>query len=522
MNAGVTQRVAARLALLPTSAETLALKLHARGTRGAGGDPVAWIERVHGFRLAAHHRAWLDLINHERRLCIIAPPESMKTTVVRWWLEHLILENPEERVLYTMNTEIQATRNLAALSATLLRPDVQADYPLARPDNLRGWTKTSLYLQRPTNYAEPTFFATGIRGPYQGLHATRLILDDVVDAHDLRSPTMMEDYRTIVRGVLLDRLTDDGTVLAICTRWGPNDLVPVYEAMGFTVADYPAEAPEPYPWGSRFLWPEKLGPETLARIRREKGSALFDLTYQGQASALEGKIIRSISHANVLPEPLEIYLGVDPAASVKTRADFTAIAVVGYHRATDRRYVLRCQAARVEGADVSAVVKREYAEATATWGPPMRVAVEGVAWQLTLVQQLQRENLPIWRAPGEGPNALDRDKVARAIRLAQLFESNRLFLVEGLPLADGVSLEAELIDFPTVAHDDRLDAIAFACAAIGDPVDVGAAYYLVACACGTQTIVLPGTTRSCPTCGAKLVGQATADEANPWKELWSK
>ena len=86
------------------------------------------------------------------------------------------------------------------------------------------------------------------------------------------------------------------------------------------------------------------------------------------------------------------------------------------------------------------------------------VFVERVGFQLALIQQAQREGLPVREIPA------DRDKVSRALPATAALEGGRLLLPRHAPwLAD---LEAELLAFPGAAHDDQVDALAYGVAAL--------------------------------------------------------
>ena len=258
--------------------------------------------------------------------------------------------------------------------------------------------------------------------------------------------------------------------MGILTRWGEQDLVPTFADMAFRIIEMPIAGD--YPWGPT-LSPKRFTPERIDAIRRDKGDMLFALTFMCSTSAADGNIIKrehiSYWDASTIPtRPLNLYMAVDPAASTKTSADYSAIAVVGTDLRSHKLYCLDVWAKRLEVPDLEFEIVRRTKRTSGL----RALGLETIGFQLSLVQSLKRKyNLPLREIPyrtrrsvQSNTVALDRDKVGRAAYLDALFASGRLMLPRGLPLVDGISLETELCLVPYGKHDDRMDALAMACA----------------------------------------------------------
>ncbi|KKM66081.1 hypothetical protein LCGC14_1484840, partial [marine sediment metagenome] len=300
---------------------------------------------------------------------------------------------------------------------------------------------------------------------------------DPTDQDDVKSPTTMLSQVEKIRGVILDRLMKkgnkhyphDGRIVVILTRWGQNDLVPTFKDMGFTIYEMPIVGP--YPWGPT-LSPTRFPMSRVREIHKDKADILFSLTFMCNPQAVRGNVIlrEHISYwtAALIPEhPMQFVMAVDPAASTKTHADYSAIATIGVDIKTKWLYLVDMWAGRVETPDLEAKIV-QIAQRTSGL---RTVALETVGFQLSLLQGMRRRyHLPFKEIPYRTRKnvqtkvlGIDRDKTGRALYLDALFASGRLFIPKDLPLLDGVSLEDELCSFsPTNSHrnDDRMDALA--------------------------------------------------------------
>ena len=245
-------------------------------------------ERVHGVTLTPHMLFWarhlVDPIYS--RVAIVAPPETYKSRVIRMFLEWDIGRDLEGTTLLLMNTAQQAESQSVALAATLEENEVYKRlFPRVIPDKVRGWTRSRRFVARGSvSNPNPTLFATGIDGPYQGIHVGKIITDDLTDQKDVYSPATMEQQRLRVRGVLPDRLErDKGRWFSIYTRWGENDLHQEFSDLGFTIIEMPIVGD--YEWGE-LLFSDRFPMELIEKIRSDKGEGLFRMTYMCDPSGM--------------------------------------------------------------------------------------------------------------------------------------------------------------------------------------------------------------------------------------------
>ena len=433
------------------------------------GDQATYAQAVHHYTYELYQEAWAEGLETLHRTLIVCPPDTFKSTTVRHFVERAIVHNCNVRILWLMNAGEQAEKQLMAISQTIKSNNVYRSAFGVQEDSEKQWTKSVLYVKRDITDPEPTLMATGMNGPYQGLHFDIIIIDDPTNQEDVRSPTTMELQRSKVRGVIIDRLLEGGRIVGLLTRWGVEDLVPTFEDMGFTIIVMPVAGD--YPWGPT-LSPTRFTPEVIEAKRQDKGDMLFALTFMCQPEAAEGNIIRREEihywDKDTIPNtPLHIFMGIDPAATAKSYSDYWGFASVGLSIQRNIKYVLELSAVRCEVSQGELeIVKR--AQRTAGL---RAIGIETIGFQAHILQSMKRRfNLPFREIPYRTRRqvmhkvvGLDRDKVGRAMYLSSEFASGRLLLPKGLPTVDGVSVESELCAVPFGKHDDRLDALAFAC-----------------------------------------------------------
>ncbi len=442
----------------------------ARALAARDGDQEAYAAAVHNINYQPYQPTWVEALETLDRVVLVCPPDTYKSTTVRHYVEKAIGSNPNIRILWIMNAGEQAEKQIMAIRATIESNNVYRQAFHIVEDTKAQWTKSVLFAVRDITDPDPTLMGAGLNGPYQGLHFDLIIVDDPTDQEDVRSPTTMEAQRQKVRGVILDRLLEGGRIVVILTRWGENDLVPTFASMGFDIFEMPVAGN--YPWGDT-LSPTKFPVERIERIRRDKGDSLFNLTFMCNPAAVEGNIIKR-EHLNYYDDDwtpeghMVFFMGGDPATSIQTWGDYNALATIGLDYKTKNLYLMpNLFAARMESQDFELEVVRRCKRQAGLQG----LALETVGFQSSLMQRMRRNyQLPYVEIPYRTRRnvalravAIDRDKVGRAYYLDRLFSSGKLWLPRKLPLLDGVSLESELCSVPFGNHNDRFDAIAFAC-----------------------------------------------------------
>ena len=198
------------------------------------------------------------------------------------------------------------------------------------------------------------------------------------------------------------------------------------------------------------LWPGYIDIGMIEQAHRDLGTPLFETMYQGRRGGLAGQIIDSdwIRYwpSDSVPPGL-CYMAVDPAISMKTTADETAIAVANVF---DGFIAFRWYwHGRVGVKATEEIIAKAW-----SYYHPVAIGVEAVAYQSALVQLLEADHpeLPI------EPVAPDKDKLTRFLALARLYEFGRVY---HHPSMKSSAAEYQLTHLPNGRHDDIADAMTY-------------------------------------------------------------
>ena len=414
-------------------------------------DFGSYCRYVHARPLYRHQQTWARELQapDSSHILIIAPPETLKSSTVRMFIEWRIGLDPDICILLVMNTSTQAQKQVMSIAETISNnPRYHQVFPGVQPNSARGWSHEVLFVKRRNEARpDPTLYGTGIDGPYQGSHVEMLIVDDPTDQQDVVSSATMEAQRQRVRGVLLDRLVEGGKFFVILTRWGEPDLVRDFREMGFSVLENPIEGR--YPWG-RLLCPEIFPDDRLRAIRVTKGGALYQLTYMCDPGAAGGTKIKRAwwRRYGLAPTIKSVVQFWDLSTGQSELGDDSAYGCWGLWE--DGYYLLDAGRWRLEMEELIAKMK-------VLRTPKVKfVVVEEAGTSIPVIQYLKRHTtLPIL---GVKPGS--RDKVSRLLGVVGLIEAGRVWLPATAPWVE--DFIDECAAFPGGQHDDWVDMMTMA------------------------------------------------------------
>lgn len=321
------------------------------------------------------------------------------------------------------------------------------------------------------------FVAAGIGGPITGRGADYLIIDDPVkNAEQANSSTYRERDWDWYNSTAYTRLQGPAKVCVIQTRWHEDDLAGRLQRESgdkWTVVKLPAIALDSDPMGrseGEALWPGRFSVERLRAIQAQIGPYWWNALYQQSPQPPEGgdfkrkdfryyteedvgtksfaRLYRPDGEKLVALDDCVHVVGVDLAASTKTSADYTVIAVKAY-TPDEEEIVREIDRRRMEAPDILPALQQAWAKYR-----PSMMFVESAGLGLPIVQEAIRAGLPVTPAEARG------DKIARAQPFAARLGTGQVYFRRGASwLPD---LEDELLTFPTGAHDDQVDALAHA------------------------------------------------------------
>lgn len=467
---------------------------------------LSFINLVHRDRLLGHcHKeviAWWTRSDASDHQLLLFPRDHMKSALVAYRVVWEITKNPAIRVLYISSTANLAEKQLKFIKDILESPIYQRYWPdmiAPKESDREKWTSTEISVDHPkrkTEYVrDPTIFTGGLTTGLTGMHCDIAVLDDVVVKENAYTSEGREKVRAQY-SLLASIEAADAQEWVVGTRYFPNDLysdmlemvVPIYTKSGELIEEVPVyeihERPvEDIGDGSgQYLWPRQqrsdgkwfgfdqniLGKKRAKYLDKTQFRAQYYNDPNDAASSAiqpalfqyykKSQLTQSQGQVFYAGRRLNVFAAVDFAYSLKAKADFTAIVVVGID-ATQNYYVLDIERFKTNR------IKDYFDKILALhnkWGF-RKIRAEVTSGQLVIVEELKTNYI---RANGISL-AVDEHKPSRHIgtkeeRMQSIlnpkYENLQVWHFEG-----GICeiLEEELIK-QNPAHDDVKDCLASA------------------------------------------------------------
>lgn len=306
--------------------------------------------------------------------------------------------------------------------------------------------------------------AVGVGGATTGKGADVLIIDDPIkNRQDAESEVIRESVWAWYTSVALTRLSPDGAVVVVMTRWHDDDLVGRIERSEnfkrWEVLHLPAIAiqDEPFRKKGEALWADFFTADKLEIIKQDIGSYDWSALYQGipldsSSQEFRKEMIHYRSEDDLKDKRLNRYLTIDLAFSDKEAADD-----IGFcdNRVDPRNcWNLRAWKRKMNPKDFIDYLFILHAENNYT-----QIGLLDKHSQYTIVikpfidDECRKRNkfLPVIAIPTQ-----DKSKELRIRALLPRYGNAAVYHLEGAC----VDLEEQLLRFPKGVHDDVVDATA--------------------------------------------------------------
>ena len=390
-----------------------------------------------------------------------------------------ILKNKEVRILVASNKADNADAMLAEIKNHLLNPRLIWAFPdVLWPDPERQaekWTSSQITVKVKRRKGAATVEAIGMEGEITSKHYEHITFDDLVGEKNSQTREQVLaviDWWKKSQGLAMPSTTQD----IIGTPWHPNDLYlylqEQHDKHGMPMGIYkqPCWVPDedgtevPGHGRVRATLPEMWPIPKLLEVRRVQGSAVFaaqrlldPIDDETAVFPRKSAVIRSRDKCPPLDE-LWIAMTIDPAISTKAWADFSAIAVCGFDRASNMHVLDLRHGKWSEGKLVDEIYD--------AWGktPGIRaVGFEAIAFAKIYRREFTRAGeqrgtfLPI--------TTLERDtrttKNVRIRALSPFWEHGEIILYDDLLALEDFLDEAQRFRlYREATHDDMLDCLA--------------------------------------------------------------
>lgn len=340
---------------------------------------LSFISLVHPQRVlgAVHEELinWWTRQDAKSHQLVLLPRDHGKSAMVAYRVAWEITRNPTIRVLYISSTSNLATKQLKFIKDILTSPIYRRYWPEMinfEEGKREKWTETEIAVDHPLRKKEavrdPTVFTAGLTTGITGLHCDIAVLDDVVVKENAYTDEGREKVKQ--QYSLLSSIEGaDGREWVVGTRYHPSDLYSNLQAMAVdeynddgeikeSIALYETyeKAVEDSAHGDgtgQFLWPRQqrtdgkwfgFDAKILARKRAQYLDQIqFRAQYYNNPNDVGSATItrdlfqyydkthlnRSDGKWHFKGARLNVFAAVDFAFSVREKADFTAIVVVG-------------------------------------------------------------------------------------------------------------------------------------------------------------------------------------------------
>lgn len=419
---------------------------------------------------------------------IQAPRGSAKTSIIGglFPLHHIMFHKGPKVILLTSKTQGHAGLMLRTICDIL-------DYSLPFREvfgywgrhSARKWTNTEVVLKDGTYI---TCKGTGqqVRGiKFGNQRPTLIIIDDPEDESNTKTSEAMENnLRWVLQAVVPSRDAQCGRVIIIGTPLHERCIVKTLEsAPGWISRRYKYintdDAGKEYS-----LWPEQKSLESLLRDKADfeemgklswfyrewqceligDSDQLFreqDFRYwDGSLTLGEESHTLTITHLDKMKLEREIkkvvhvFMGVDPASSIKSTADYSTIVSIAIDQ-DKNRYILPYYRKRVTPLHLATGIIDEWKKLK-----PIRTKIETTGYQEMLREyvKMESESQGIYISGLEVGEKPRQEKSLRLESLQPFFGQHKVFLKE-----DQHDLIDELLLYPRGKHDDLLDGLFYAC-----------------------------------------------------------
>lgn len=425
----------------------------------------------------------IERARHERiKVCLSLPPRHAKTvTILRgivWWL----MNEPADTCAYYSYSDTQA-RSKSAIARRWAREvgisiDSKDDEAWKRVERKLKLSKEQKSTNEWRTDKQGGVLAGGLQSGLtgQGVSGLFIVDDPFKNRKDADSIVVREAIWDNLNEVVFTRL-EGASVIVVHTRWHEDDLIGrLSKDKSWEVINIPAIAEEydpetntpPDPLGrepGESLWEKRFPLSELLAIKKQIGDWSFASLYQGRPQPKGSSVFKEPARF-VLPKNRDqwrdflagkfLVIGVDPAASEATHADYSVAVLMAKDRLGPEGSAWILDVVRKQA--TIPVFIRDLRALQARW--KCLLAVEAVAGFKAVPQMLKHvdPNLRIVEVK------VTTDKFMRAQPVAAAWNDARVFV----PVGDESDLDwvdpylQEMLSFTGVKdpNDDQVDGTA--------------------------------------------------------------
>jgi len=425
------------------------------------------------------HRELCDFVDDKskQKKLILLPRGHLKSSMVTvGYCVQQIARNPAIRILIINATYTMACTFLSQIKKTLQYNKVFRELYGSFDQNASMWSKDGIMVSQVEGESEyltkePTVVSWGVGGSLVSQHYDLVVMDDLVARENIGTKDQMEKVITCYRDVLDLLETGVGKhpyeLIVIGTRWDDYDLYgwildkknKVYKNFS-TLIKSAYEGDLETGDDLKVLFPKKFNRRHLLELKGEKGIYEFSCQYMNDPVPSESATFRKdwfryYETSDIKGESLNIFTLIDPAVSVSSSADYSAIVTIGLDKAHNI-YIMDIVRKHLKPMDLIDEMFMNYER----WHPH-KMGIEAVSFSKTIKPfteaEMRRRN--VYMPLEEVKPLRNEGKELRIGSLEPYYRRGQIYHNRDLPQNE--NLEDELMRFPKGRHDDVIDALAY-------------------------------------------------------------
>lgn len=313
--------------------------------------------------------SWWQSTSRKKNVLILLPRGHLKSKLIAYKTAWELTRDPTSTILYVSATSDLAEQQLGLIKQILTSKIYSKYWPeMVHPEEGKRtkWTNSEIVVDHPLRLSEgirdPSVKTAGLTTNITGFHATNVKLDDIVVPGNAYTEEGRQKVQNLVSQIASIK-EPEAIMDCVGTRYHGKDQYDTFLKQSYKVYDEKDEVvDEEYVWDSYIRVVEEDGVFLWPRARRADGKSFgFSLNILSQIKAeyedktqffaqyynnpndpslirisadkfqyFDRKFIREEGGRWwIRDKPVNIFAGMDFAYSLKKKADYTALAVVG-------------------------------------------------------------------------------------------------------------------------------------------------------------------------------------------------
>jgi len=420
-----------------------------------------------------------------KRLNINIPPRHMKSIMVSIAFPCWVWTTQPDKRFITSSYALALSNSMSRRRRLILESDwykrLWGDVvQLAKDQNAKGSYE---------NTSGGGMFATSTGGSVTGFGADFLVADDLLNAMDSGSGATREAANMWFNEAFCTRLNNQktGAIVNVSQRLHENDIPGMLMELGGTweslviPARYEGKKTfstslayeDPRNEENEALWKERIGKNELDKLETQIGPQSFASQFQQRPTPAGGQIFKTawIRHYTTFDDGLhkyyqfttkdgtaktidendcQVFVTADLAITKNTTSDYTVVSVWALTPDCDL-ILIDMLRDRLDNPQQIALFKDAFYRYS-----PSFMAIESVGYQLSVVQQLLQQGIPVVAYSPNGKG----DKVVRATPAAVMMGNGKVYFPKHVHFS-GIVVN-EMAMFPLGSHDDFVDTLSMA------------------------------------------------------------